>query len=472
MAHTISDSLVAAKRDSLQEYADFVAGRRVHPRHPVEVFLEISNLCDLQCAMCHMFSAINTSRQAIVRSQKRGFMDTELLAGTLDEVLEHALVVHAFGYGEPTLHPQFAEVLRYLGRYGVMVDFFSHGNSLSQELCDLLVEQGVAEITISLSGSSQQDYESVYLGGHYDSVMQGLRRLKHTREKHGTDFPRVVINSIGFKHHVLSLPSFIEKMADVGVSRVELKPLTLTAAIRELDQHAADPADPQVRAALRKARTLARRTGVRLASAAFESTPLPQERNAEFTPITMFPVKAKDAEMRRAMREKSREVPHLAGVTLQEASYFALDQGATPCLEPFKTLYVAQGGNVYPCCFKNDRMHLGNANTTPLLDIWNGSMADLRQRMLAGEYPEQLCRQCVKNNLYPKDDAFRIIAMRYAEWFGARYARRFSLPLQAQAFVQKVARRLLHRGTNQHVLQRHARAALAGARDEVSGVSS
>lgn len=421
----ISSSLVESKRKSFADYSSFLSGNNLHPSYPIEIFLEISNICDLQCAMCHMFSAINKSRQAIVRSQKRGFIDTELLNGSLDSILEHALIVHAFGYGEPTLHPHFPELLDYLGKFGVMVDFFSHGNNLSQELCDLLVDKGVSEITISLSGSNANDYENVYLGGTYKNVLDSLSRLKATKINKKSPFPKVIVNSIGFKHHVLSLPKFMKLMSQVGVSRVDLKPLTLTEAIKELDNHAADPSASEVKFAIRKAKIVGLFSGVRLAAGAFETTPLPTLKVSEFTPITMFPSKAKSAEMRRDMREQSRDVPKLKTIELEDAKYFNISSDATPCFEPFKTLYLAQTGNVYPCCFKSDQMSMGTIKERSLIEIWRESIGVLRAHAIKNEYPEQLCLQCVKNNLYPKSNGARLIAYRYGYWFRKQYGEYF-----------------------------------------------
>lgn len=451
-----SKLLLQAKRESLHEFRLFRAGQNMHPKWPLEVFLEISNVCDLQCAMCPTFSGINPSRQVIQRMYQRGFMDTDAMSGALDSIFEHALIVHAFGYGEPTLHPGFPQLLDYLAKFGVMVDFFSHGNHLSAELCDLLVTRHVSKLTISLSGSSQDSYESVYLGGRYEDVISGLARLAASRKRMNSEFPRVEINSIGFRHHVLELPLFVRQMADVGVHRIHLKPLIETDSIRDLHGHAANPNDPEVHAAISSARAIAKRRKVRLDTAEFENSAYQTQIKADtLIPIEMFPSRAKSLEMKRAMRDLSRDPPEPPGIIWENVHFFPLSPGKFPCLEPFKTLYVSQDGSTFPCCFKNDQMKLGNIHVTNVLDIWREQFRDLRKHIARGKYPEELCSQCVAHSLYPKNHGTDGLVLRYGVWFRKAYGRPFGVVAEVLAAARYVTGRFLSRNENRLVIRRY-----------------
>jgi hypothetical protein len=96
--------LHAAKAATIDSFVDFAQGG-AFPQWPLEVFLEVSNLCDLKCAMCNTFSALHTSRRGVVRSQERGFLALEQVMEPLAPLFRHALQVHAFGFGEPSIHP-------------------------------------------------------------------------------------------------------------------------------------------------------------------------------------------------------------------------------------------------------------------------------------------------------------------------------------------------------------------------------
>src|SRR3954451_7260996 len=101
---------VRQKLKAIDSYAKFCAGQG-YPAYPLEVFLELSNVCNLKCAMCWQFSALNTNRFHQLRSQDRGFLETQAVMGNLEEILNGALLVHCFGFGEPTVHPEFRAVV-------------------------------------------------------------------------------------------------------------------------------------------------------------------------------------------------------------------------------------------------------------------------------------------------------------------------------------------------------------------------
>ena len=224
-----------SKRQSLESFIEFTKGGEL-PKWPLEVFLEVSNVCDLKCAMCPTFSAINPKRFINLKHADRGLFKIENTT-PLEEILEHAIIVHAFGYGEPTIHPQFKEFIAYLSQYEVMVDFFTHGMHLTEELCEFLVKNNIFRVTLSFSGATKDEYENIYLGGDYERVISGIKRLSETKKKYGSDFPSIEINSLGFKHHVEKLPEFVEVMGEAGANVINLKPLQTYDVIEELHTH-------------------------------------------------------------------------------------------------------------------------------------------------------------------------------------------------------------------------------------------
>src|SRR5262245_48142557 len=217
-------SYAREKQEAIDSFEAFFRGEAA-PRWPLEVFLEASNLCNLRCAMCGPFSALNPNRHLALTEQQRGFFDFTRTERSLETILAHALYVHAFGYGEPTVHPDFPELLRYISGYNVMVDFITNGMRLTPSLCEQIVANRVANVVVSFSGVTQAEYENVYIGGNYETVLEGLQCLADTRARAVSRYPRITINSIGFRHHIASLPAFVDLMAVHGVDVIEVKKL-------------------------------------------------------------------------------------------------------------------------------------------------------------------------------------------------------------------------------------------------------
>ncbi len=77
--------------------------------------------------MCPTFSALSPYRQLNIKEAERGFLNAEEMVRPLDSGLQHALNVHCFGYGDATIHPHFRDVITYLSRFEVVIDFFTNG---------------------------------------------------------------------------------------------------------------------------------------------------------------------------------------------------------------------------------------------------------------------------------------------------------------------------------------------------------
>src|SRR5215472_12316503 len=118
------------KIEAVESFLGFVRGEEF-PRYPLEVFLEISNVCDLSCVMCPTFSALNPDRKTAIRMHDPGFMEVDEILTTAGPLLERALVIHDFGYGEPTIHPSFPGLLTRLSKYEALIDFITNGMHLT-----------------------------------------------------------------------------------------------------------------------------------------------------------------------------------------------------------------------------------------------------------------------------------------------------------------------------------------------------
>lgn len=405
----------------------YAAGKTDFPAWPTEIFLEISNICDLKCAMCPTFSPLNPNRFKNLQAESRGLMKLDAFDENLAEVLSHANVVHAFGYGEPTIHPNFRQLISQLGRSGVWVDFFTHGMHLGQEMCDFLVDEGVGQVTISFSGATREDYESIYIGGEFDRVLEGLKRLAATKQSKGMNYPEIHVNSIAFKHHVSQLPAFVELMHGVGVTRINLKPLATYDPIPELHQHGSlltsgDDKDA-LQAAQRRAVELGVELKVSIAPAPVAERPEDQERQRrhkgktlsdQMIPLFEIPGRAEKAQKERKFEEGGapvKERSRAREILSADHDTMGLGPRQPSCNEPLSTLYIDLNGNARPCCFANGKhVALGQIREQSGVDIWRSEAFRLLQQQAAQRrYPRALCEMCIKASSYPRIPASRFL---------------------------------------------------------------
>lgn len=401
------------KQEAFQSFFNFAEGGEF-PSWPLELFLEVSNICDLKCAMCPTFSALSPNRFVNISTTDRGLMDLGQHAQPLEAVLERVPVVHAHGYGEPTIHPQFTDFVEHLSGFEVLMDFFTNGMHLDDQLCQTLVEHAVYRITVSFSGGTAEEYENVYLGGEFEQVLAGIRRLAEYKRLSQSEFPRIDVNSIAFVHQVEKLPEFVQLVGEAGVNAIHLKPLSTYEFIPELHGLRAN-FDAFAQEQLDRARTVAKALNVELYSKPFEDSI--KQDVSDAPEVSVLDLK----NIRKPIPNEKRQKRSPMG-RYRPSEDQLISHGGTPCFEPFKTVYTSFDGKVFPCCFKGIYKGMGKLRRGPLLDTWQGEEFEfLRSSVLRNQYPAQLCGECVRKRTYPKHHGVDRMYRHYSQWYEARY---------------------------------------------------
>lgn len=439
------------KRAAIDSFLDFLSGREL-PKYPLDIFLEVSNVCDLKCVMCATFSSINPKRHHNIAGTERGFLDHAVLA-PMEELLQHALKVHCFGYGEPTINPNFRSFIEYLGQFEVLVDFFSNGMHLTDDLVGFLVEHHVGDITVSFSGSTKEEYEQVYQGGVFEQVLGGLARLRDRKRETGRQFPRVAINSLAYRHHLSTFDRFVEMMADHGAGVIYLKPLLECGDhLPALVGHSA-LITPELReTVIARAKRIAQERDVILSIAPELYVETPEEEHArhiDFSgltkeqyeqPRTTLPVSQFKALAGRTQQAKVEQRHHwnVRPVDIQHgteeeidrmlevgpSSYAHGDDYHFYCLEPFKTMYVLENGQTKPCCnVPGDTPAIGNVIENGGGAVWNGKgFGAYRRAIMNDQYPLKGCGTCLKYKTGPKTHFADQMIAEYRRWHSALFA--------------------------------------------------
>lgn len=110
-----------------------------------KVYLEISNVCNLQCSFCP-----GTSRKPKVMQQEEFCALTEKLRPWTDFLYFHLM-------GEPLCHPHLEEYLRLAGEQGFKVILTTNGTLLQKQKGILLNSPGLHKVNISLHAFEAND---------------------------------------------------------------------------------------------------------------------------------------------------------------------------------------------------------------------------------------------------------------------------------------------------------------------------
>lgn len=187
--------------------------RKKVPAFPLNVDIEVSSRCQIQCAHCF--------RQQMDIGED-GFMSLDLYKKIVEECGRHGLFTLKFSMrGEPLLHPDIVEMVDFAKRSGVKeVWINTNGGMITEELAEGLIKAGTDWITMSFDGL-RGEYEKVRYPLKYQESLDKLKMLRRARDKHGAN---TLLNVQSIWSAIKQYPEeYIELMKSV-VDRVAYNP--------------------------------------------------------------------------------------------------------------------------------------------------------------------------------------------------------------------------------------------------------
>ncbi|HDQ46054.1 MAG TPA: radical SAM/SPASM domain-containing protein [bacterium] len=183
---------------------------------PALLMVEPTNLCNLQCPMCPSGNGD--------LSRPRGKMNLDSYRRVLDRIGDTLLLIQFWNQGEPFLHPDLVEMIRYAKQKGIAVMTSTNGHFLdSESRVDDLIRSGLDEIIISLDGVDQESYETYRVGGRFQKVVDGVRLLAERKKKMGSRTPLINLQFLVFKQNASRLGEVRKLARELGADILQLK---------------------------------------------------------------------------------------------------------------------------------------------------------------------------------------------------------------------------------------------------------
>lgn len=195
------------------------------PGYPQNVVIEPTNACNLRCRMCSEWGEGVTNRRDV------GFIPRDIWMTALDEMGAWPVTVnlHLTGSGEPLLHPEFLDILKYAKDKGnISVGFLCNATLLNSVMAESVVGLKVDQVGFSVDGAQREIFEYYRKGAVLSEVEENIERLLVLRD---ADTPRVYLNMVAheeadiglmverWKGKVDTIQVSVKRPADRGVNR-------------------------------------------------------------------------------------------------------------------------------------------------------------------------------------------------------------------------------------------------------------
>lgn len=181
---------------------------------PVELVIEVTNFCNLNCIMC--------SRQLMRRPVEH--MDFSLYKKIIDEIKNYIELVYLHGLGEPLLHPEIFKMIDYAKEAKIPTGMSTNATILDQAKTEQLLKSNLDYLIISFDGATKETYEKIRKGANFEQTVSNIKYfLKQKKEQKNKPF--TVLQFIKMKENAKEADQFLKMWKGVELDAIRIKPV-------------------------------------------------------------------------------------------------------------------------------------------------------------------------------------------------------------------------------------------------------
>lgn len=324
------------QKNSEQNLQEIDSGATVLKSYPRRLVLELTNACNMSCVMCGR----NAAKFKPTMFDMDVFHSLEPIMDTIEEVT-------LMGWGEPTMHPHFIEMLETINRHAARKYFCSNGMNLAK-IKQALFDYKVDVFAISLDGAGPETNDRIRRGSNIEFITSELRDIVKIKKERELKYPWINFVFCAMQQNLHELPDMVRLAADIGIE--EVKVVYLTAFSHELQDEVLWGCESEVLEVFDQAVELADELGVQM------------------------------------------KLPHIAGKDI------AGDKPHKDCFVPWRDFFLGSDGLVRPCMstpvqfFEYD-MH------KDFMEMWNDeSYQNYRRSVNDIDQMDKPCKRCYQSS--------------------------------------------------------------------------
>jgi radical SAM protein with 4Fe4S-binding SPASM domain len=182
---------------------------------PISLSIEPTTSCNLRCPEC----------PSGLRSFTRptGMLDLTFYHKIIDEQSRSLSYLLLYFQGEPFLHQNFVQMIRYAAQKGIYTATSTNAHYFTDDMARETIQSGLDRLIISIDGTTQDVYEQYRIGGSLEKVIDGTKKLVFWKKKLKSPTPHLIFQFLVVKPNEHQIAD-VQKMArEVGVDEVKLK---------------------------------------------------------------------------------------------------------------------------------------------------------------------------------------------------------------------------------------------------------
>ncbi len=181
--------------------------KKMDEHFPISVELHLTDNCNLNCEWC-------TDKEL---RQNKAVLDTQIIKKLFREFWKHGTGVTLEGGGEPTLHPNFREVVETGNNFNIDMGLITNGTVDISDYIDKL-----KWVRVSLDSSSSNEYQREKGIDYFERVLRNLEKMSKVRTPIDTF---VGVGYVLTTRNQSNLIELIKRLDNIGVDYIYLRPV-------------------------------------------------------------------------------------------------------------------------------------------------------------------------------------------------------------------------------------------------------
>ena len=321
--------------------------------YPIHLQLESTDACNLNCTTC--------SRDILV--EKASLLKTEYWRSIIDEM--RPTNINVSGIGEPFLHPDIYEIIRYAKDRGASVNCATNFTRIHDNHQEL-VECGIDQLKVSIDATDAHTFRLIRGEDSWNEIVANIREVNLWKKKLGSSTPSVRFNFALQQYNYLQCVDLVKLAKELEVDGIYYQFLSYVDMEDRKSILTGDMSKDKLLGLINESDRLAREYGIQ----------------------TNLDLWHRDFEMfwNKMLPLGEYEMNHKS------------------CYMPWISTWLGADGWVRPCPvmpWTLDEGRMGHLSTQSFGEIWNGDKyRELREALARGERPTRSCKTCYPQDLY------------------------------------------------------------------------
>jgi MoaA/NifB/PqqE/SkfB family radical SAM enzyme len=187
---------------------------------PIHMQFELTNFCNLHCPICPTGAGL--------LDRKAQAMDVDLFANCMNEVGPYLLTAMLWVWGEPLLHPRFADFVRIARDHRVLPVFSTNGQNLNDDAVqEGLLREPPEYVIVAIDGLTDETNSRYRVGAKLEPILAGVHRQVEARRRLNQRRPLLHMRYMTMRHNQHEMPNVKEFAQRHGFDMLSLRTLSI-----------------------------------------------------------------------------------------------------------------------------------------------------------------------------------------------------------------------------------------------------